>query len=58
MSRWNSRRIYAVITMYYKKEVLKEIEKLLSVYCEYDIVVVKNLNNELKKIMIKPNKEL
>lgn len=39
--------------MYYKSGVLAELGKLLDVDGEYQILIVKNLNNELKKIIIK-----
>ena len=41
----------------YKKEVLAEIEKLLSTNHAYDVLVIKNLNNDLKKIVVKRRKE-
>jgi len=40
--------------MYYKDEVCKEISKILDDNGEYEIFIAKNLNNELKEIIIKP----
>lgn len=44
--------------MYFKHEVLTEVEKLLDGWDKYEIIVVKNLNNKLKKIMIVPVKKV
>ena len=40
--------------MYYTHEVQEEIGKILKNQGQYDIFVAKNLNNELKEIVIKP----
>ena len=42
--------------MYYRNDVTKEIYNLLDVNGEYDIFVAKNLNNELKEIIIRQHK--
>lgn len=43
--------------MYYRHEIQEEVGKLLDNYTMYDIFVAKNLNNELKEIIIKPGKK-
>ena len=43
--------------MYYRNDVTKEIYNLLDGNGEYDIFVAKNLNNELKEIIIKPHRK-
>jgi hypothetical protein len=42
--------------MYYRHEIQEEVGKLLDVNSMYDIFVAKNLNNELKEIIIRPIK--
>ena len=38
------------------REVIKEIAKLVNHRKDYDIFIAKNLNNDLKEIMIRPRK--
>jgi hypothetical protein len=43
--------------MYYRHEIQEEVGKLLDGNSMYDIFVAKNLNNELKEIIIRPIKK-